>query len=225
MNMMNSAIGHSRRSEQGFSLVEISIVIAIISILTTVTMYTFSRSGANASQLETGTVQLSNLLNLARTEAITRNVGVQFRLIIDGEDIDEQVIGRTYSLWTCPKNGGDYAQLTKWQQLPANIFIQEDDSWFDSTKESNTDLSGNNPFDARIRKIFNDVQFQGHRVTALVFEFSPTGGIRQPQPDSAYSTILLAANQPGNTDATNINNWRQIRVSNLTGHAIINAPQ
>jgi prepilin-type N-terminal cleavage/methylation domain-containing protein len=207
-------------SKLGFTLIEVSLVITLMATLTMATVFTMSRSNTNNRQLENSSAQLSDAFALARSEAVSRNTGVQFRLIIDGAG--DQANSRTYSLWSCPKNGENFIQLTKWEQLPANIKILEDDTWFVDIQTQNTDLEGKNPFEEANRQVISGVNYQGHEVTTLVVEFSPTGGIRQPDLGTGYSTILLADNQSKNGQVTN---WRQIRISNLTGYATINTPQ
>jgi type II secretion system protein H len=214
----------------GFSLVELLAVLAIFGVLAAVSVRSLPPVG-QSGHINTGVVRVMNALAQARSEAIARNTGVQLR-VVSRAPRDEAAAGRVFSLWARKKDGtADYEQLTPWDRLPDVVALIPDAPWFDALKSGQATLQGENPFASPVS--LPGIGYRGESVDVHVLEFGPNGGIRLPKPSQTYSYLLLAGTVPGaagefssrSQEVWNTKNWRQIRISNLTGQMRVNVPQ
>ncbi len=218
----------SRFDCRAFSLIELLAVIAVISTLAAVSvtsLSSFNRSGT----LNVGVVRVMNVLMQARTEAIARNTGVQVRIVVS-DPADSSAAGRVFSIWSRKKDGTvEYEQITAWERLPDSVSVLEDAAWF--TPGANQE--GTKPFVGNNGNAISGVPYRGRTVDTMAIEFSPTGGVRLPKPSETYLYFLLAPTIPSSAGSTlaartaevkETQNWRQIRISNLTGQMRVNSP-
>lgn len=222
-----------RTSRKAFSLTELLAVVSIVLTLGALSVSALAGSRKGAS-MNIGVIRVINALNQARSEAISRNTGVQLRLV-SRDGTDAASAGRSFSLWARKKGAmSEYEQITPWERLPDSVSVQEDAAWFPAA--GNDNLKGDNVFGggATPANLLAGVPYYRRTVDTLVVEFSPSGGVRLPRPGQAYSYILLAPTVPepagsGDLSARALEvrqfaDWRQIRICNLTGQMKINSP-
>jgi prepilin-type N-terminal cleavage/methylation domain-containing protein len=217
-------------SQSAFSLVELLVVISIFGVLAAVSVGSFSASG-KAGDINVGVARVMSALMQARSEAIARNTGVQFRVVTRAPD-DQAAAGRVFSLWARKKDGSqEYEPISRWERLPDGISLIGDTAWFDTVKSGDRSMEGENPLEAGGE--LSGVGYRGGQVSVRVVEFSPGGGIRLPKPSQAYIYLLLAGTSGSSgenldsraDDVLQTSNWRQIRISNLTGQIRVNTPR
>lgn len=222
----------------GFTLVELLIVMAIMGILAALSLTAFSAGGA---PLDTGVARVMNTLTVARSEAIARNTAIQLRIIVNDSG-DATTAGRVFSLFERSKDGtGAFKQLTPWDRLPDTISMLQNDTGLviPTALPAGTNILGEPSSGNSTNNFVGGVPFQKRQVNTLVVEFSPTGALSKPTPAQANSFIFLASTVPSSpspaidgtvtlgartNEVKNKNNWRQIRLSNLTGQQRMSAP-
>ena len=81
-----------RRSEHGFSLVELMVTVAVLSLLMTLAVPSFAEWIQN-SRIRTAAESIQNGLQVARAEAVRRNARVEFALVGQRLGIDAAALG------------------------------------------------------------------------------------------------------------------------------------
>jgi prepilin-type N-terminal cleavage/methylation domain-containing protein len=229
----------------GFSLTELLVVMAIISLMAGLVTRTFTASGNSSASLNTASVAMANTFDQARSEAIARNLPVQVRIVT--KDANQPMnAGRIFSLWAPQRdanglvvydaNGNQvYERISAWQQLPQGVsVIGGGATWFDAAAVNRTGLNAFDSASAAQNVVADPMTYQGRAVAeAMAVEFKPDGGLRSPQSDNnSYHYLLLARVNGQNPDVAarasevvgeNLKTWRQVRISKLTGQSRVNA--
>jgi prepilin-type N-terminal cleavage/methylation domain-containing protein len=227
------------RPAAAFSLIELVAVMAIISLVAGFTVPALKGiTGGNA--VDAGAVELSDLLTLARSEAIARHTIVRFVVATGWTGLETQANLRRASLWAWQPANAQYWQITPWQELPAGLVLEPGlPNYVLSAGYARQDAStvqggcvlANDAHDFATTASFPAQTYSGIISTRYI-EFLPTGAASIPG-SSDRQAIFVAAQ--GYTDATlqithtaqangHAANWAQVNVDTLTGHVHIYRP-
>jgi prepilin-type N-terminal cleavage/methylation domain-containing protein len=130
--------GGSSRKTRGFSLFEVLTVMAIMSLVAGFTLPALKGiTGGNG--VSAGAAQISNLLTLARSQAIAQHTIVRFAVATEWNGLEGQANLRRASLWawqpvssstatptsgTSPTPLGFWRPITTWQELPEGVVLE-----------------------------------------------------------------------------------------------------
>lgn len=229
----------SARRAAAFSLIELVAVMAIITLVAGFTVPALKGiTGGNS--VDAGAAELSDLLTLARSEAIARHTIVLFVVPTEWPGLETQANLRRASLWAWQPANAHYWQITPWQELPVGLVLETGvPSYVLSASYAQQDAStvqgscvlANDVHDFAANASFPAQTWSGIISTRYI-EFLPTGAASIP--GSSDRQAIFVASQ-GYTDATlqithtaQINghpaNWAQVNVDTLTGHVHIYRP-
>ena len=227
----------------GFTLIKLLAVIGIIVVLMGLAAPAVVSLG-KSNNLNTATRLVSNLLTVARSEAINGNAHVQLRVVTDkwltsaGDDSTAHY-GK-FSLWKRASTATDFSQLTAWNTLPAGVVL--DSSTNPTTKSSYGFSTANNPADPtnpctylfapdpkdasgpQLHNLLPNVNTGPATADLAYLEFAPDGSIYYNAsvttlPSQVY-LLLVDANKLNNGAP----NWAQIRAASLTGRITVVRP-
>ena len=212
-------------SAAGFSVVEVVVVIAIMIAVAAMALPSLT-SMVKSNQLSLSANDVSNLLTLARSQAIDLRVPVQMRFVTDKwqqSTDDYSSHYRKVSLWKMDLNSTNpdpYIQITKWKTLPDGIIIVPVSglsSFPQITDASNSYFAG-----IASDNISGGVTSTGTTFNAGTLTFTPAGGLHSSDSSLSQIYLLLAEGYfpPGATNPVLTGqgkNWAQIRVSTLIG--------
>ena len=102
---------------RGFSLIELVVSVAVLSILTTVAIPGFSRL-IESTRLTSATNALTTALQLARSEAINRNAGVQ---VCPGDDPTDCT--QSWALGWQVTLTADNSVIKQWEAPPSDVTL------------------------------------------------------------------------------------------------------
>lgn len=215
---------------------EILVVLAVIAILIALTVPTLS-SLSGATSLSTGTRQVSNLLTLARTEAIKLHTVTRFVVVTEASKTEE-VAYRRYGIWAWNPELEEFRPLSSWEELPLDaVFEPIEPTYIRQSlyaKDDATSVRGDYVLDEE-RMFISDTG--GEDFTMQYVEFLPSGAARIQ--DGTERNIMLVVTggiiAPGdegdlpsivykNADDGKPNNWSQINIDTLTGRVRIYRP-
>lgn len=106
----------------GYTMVEMLVVISVVALLSGISIPAM-QSPTGAASLSTSAREFSNLITLARSEAIARHNVVRFAVATDVKDGSNSQL-RKASLWEWNDETQKYVQLTAWQKLPDGVALE-----------------------------------------------------------------------------------------------------
>jgi len=223
-------------SRRAFSLIELLTVMAIFSMVAGVTVPALKGlTGGNA--VNTGTAELSDLLTLARSEAIAQHTIVRFVVATDwsGQETDADL--RRVSLWSWHADTRCFLQMTAWQELPVGLTLEPGlPAYVNAAQYAQIDGSTVQGNCVLGPDFANSAAFSAATIAGTIYtryiDFMPTGSVTIPG-GSARQAIFVATQ--GYADANqNVTytsqkngaptNWAQINIDTLTGRAHIYRP-
>lgn len=117
----------TKEADFGFSLLELLVVVAIISLLLTLLVPAFSSIG-KGNELAVSGGRFVDLLNLARVNAMSKNA--MTAVVINTDSSSEGAFRSIVLMELSARNDGtlptsaDWKQTTKWEQLRQGIIVQ-----------------------------------------------------------------------------------------------------
>jgi len=212
----------------GFALIELLTVIAIIVLLVALATPAINSIGS-ADRLSSAARLLSNMMTIARSEAINGRSPVQLRVVTDkwqssgSENYDAHY--RKMSLWKYDRNQNAYVQHSKWEVLPPGVVIEPDpSSTYSFAKNPGTCFVTSDDFKLPNEAMNNAV------VNAAFVEFSPDGSLQTGASQISRGYLLLVEGHIPDGHSTPVtsgagkNNWAQVGVSPLTGRINVVRP-
>lgn len=234
---MNTPAAIGSRKD-GFTLVELLMVLSIMAVISTFAVTAMNTMG-NSSRLDSGGRLVSNLVTIARSEAINQRTLVQLRIVTTNQGGSDDLAAhyRKMSLWKLDQSQAQptYVQFTPWETLPAGIII--DPSSDPATSASPAYAFATTPGTYFLNSgALNNSSSSGNGVTVgngtynyTWIEFSPTGSTTFP---AGYSTTYLLLtegfipSQSGSPIYTHNRhaNWFQVSINSLTGTSKVVRP-
>ena len=104
---------------RGFTLIELVVAVAVLSILTTIAIPGFSRL-IESTRLTSATNSLSAALQVARSEAVNRNAGVQ---VCPGNDPTD--CSQSWALGWQVTLASDNSVLREWEAPPNDLTLAQ----------------------------------------------------------------------------------------------------
>jgi len=217
---------------QGFALIELLSVIGIILLLAALTMPAITSMGS-ANRLNSGTRLVSNLMTMARSEAINSRAPVQLRIVTDkwtagAENYDAHF--RKMSLWKYDRDANTYVQASKWETLPVGVVIQPGPDPSATYTFPANDSPGMYFLTSQPDPSLQGITMNNATVNAASFEFSPNGSLQTGSTPVSRMYLLLVEGFIPEGQTTPVNtragqkNWAQVRVSPLTGRVSVVRP-
>ena len=214
---------HSR----GFTLVELLAVIGIMILLAAFGVPALN-SLTNTNRLNLSVRLVSNLMAVARSEAINAGVPVQLRVVTDkwqspptaADDTSGHF--RKISLWKYDRTTSVYAQFSKWETLPDGVVIEPAANPSTIYTFPSSDPPGTYFLDPTLGNFLPAVNTGSAIANFVYLQFNPTGALNFPVavPSGVYLLMIEGVIPPGKSTPLRthgLKNWAQIRVASLTG--------
>jgi len=216
----------------GFALVELMTVIGIILLLAALSVPAINSMGS-ANRLNSSARLVSNMMTMARSEAINSRSPVQLRIVTDkwtagSENYDAHF--RKISLWRYDRSENEYVQASKWQSLPPGVIIQPGPDPSATFTFPGNDSPGTYFLSSPPDQSLQGITMNNATVNAASFEFSPDGSLQTGStPVSRVYLLLVEGHLPAGQSApvytrAEKGNWAQVRVSPLTGRITVVRP-
>lgn len=252
--MKHSPISPSRagfsRSERGFSLVEILVVMTIMALLGVMAVPAVNSLGT-ARQVDTGARLVSNLMTIARSEAISLRTPVQLRIVTDqykiGGTDDPKSHYRKVSLWKFvaddPANPGNptWQCFSKWETLPESVVFEilpnptTDTKYYFPTADKPAATDYFLSPDYLTQNLTQSTAALTNQSTGAItanmtaIEFSPTGAVNLGTKNNAMLYVLLTEGYTSGSSLVYTRmdhpNWAMVRLTPLTGRVSVLRPQ
>ncbi|MBE2204364.1 MAG: prepilin-type N-terminal cleavage/methylation domain-containing protein [Chthoniobacterales bacterium] len=194
------APSRTEKRRSAFTLLELLIVIAIISVIATLTVMSLSSPGG-AAQLTTAGNETVDVLNNARQYAQAQNTLAMVAVINTGADAG-RVLG-SFAFSATNGTDGTWSQIDRWRILP-------DKAEIDLTASTNALGS---PMASAL-----PLRRGGTTVNCVATTFLPDG--RPMAPSSSQPSVIQLRNRQGPT-----NNYYKIIINQATGTPIVRRPQ
>jgi len=201
---------HARRA---FTLVELLAVLGIMLLMAGVVVPAMS-SLSRANELSNASRLVSNMLTIARTEAVTKRMKMRFAVVRNWQDQPDANF-RKMSIWKQESDQADWVQITKWEQVPQGVVFDTN-----PTLDSPAALSGNLLSDTEANAFSATVN--GKNVDLQYAEFYPNGSASMPAMTGFDIWLVLSATTPSTDEASS--NWAKITTSALTGRVKVERP-
>jgi len=208
------------RGQAGFSVVELVIVLALIVVLTTLSVPAFNKISGSGALSSSGNLVV-NMANLARTQAIARNT---MTALVVATDRRSHQAYRTMAVFELAptQDGGlmrttDWRLVSKWEVLQRGIIVDIDLTFNDKTDSASTPGV---PF-----PMLPDIQIGGQPVESYRYiVFMPSGYLLSGQSESL--NLKEGYIIPNTTDPQykNTSNKYDITILASTGRVIVSRP-
>ncbi|RYD66698.1 MAG: prepilin-type N-terminal cleavage/methylation domain-containing protein [Verrucomicrobiaceae bacterium] len=218
-----------RRQRDGFSLIEMVVVVGIIAVIAAIGMTAFSGGGPGVL-LSTSTAQVSSMLSGARQLAVSQNCRTRFYILLNEDPNKPEWRLRGYGilkeeLGVSDGSKGVFVPATGLNLLREGIYFQRE-----LPEEGETDPvdPGTEPESGEERKPVLDrtpelMSFQNIDGVKYAFiEFLPTGGTETA---SAYNILRLERGLEPGVSMPNQTNYVRIGVAKHTGRVKIERPE
>ena len=214
--------------EKGFSLIELILVITVIGIIIGFAAPSISQLGG--PKLGTAAREVSSTMNVARSEAISKNTAVRFGIVVECGKFPEFAYNR-YGLWTWDKQEREFKASTDLTALPDGFVF--DPKFEDYVKEA--DYAKNDPTSVRGTYFLEDLnaefetQIGGQSARVKYLEFRPNGSARIPDQYVRRFLLILRAGlvtEEGKVefDEEETKNWAMFATEQFTGNTKIHRP-
>lgn len=213
----------------GYTMVEMLAVISVVAVLSGISIPAM-QSPTAAVSLSTSAREFSNLISLARSEAIARHTVVRFAVATEVRDGSNTQL-RKASLWAWSDESQNYVQLTAWQKLPEGVALEPAlPEYIRSSSYAQAD-------GASVRGDYVTTQVGGASFASPdgdtkmhYVEFLPSGTARVPG-SSGRNALFVLAPASVNPDGSYLYhqgreaaNWAQVNVDTLTGRVRLYRP-
>ncbi len=120
---------HSRTNRQGFTLVEILLVVAVTGLVAALTLG--GLGGAKSSQLASGGNQVVDLINQSRQNAISENVPTALVMVTGSGNSkwDYHLFGIYQLSSPGPGQTPTWVQAAKWTFLPTGVVVDKNNNY------------------------------------------------------------------------------------------------
>ncbi|NNE92950.1 MAG: prepilin-type N-terminal cleavage/methylation domain-containing protein [Verrucomicrobiales bacterium] len=206
------------RQQKGFSLVELIIVIAVMSIL--IGMSGYALSTLSSTSLSTSTREVADFMNLCRSHAISQHTVVRFGIVTELKDpqSDPDAPYRAYSSWSWNKIRKQYEQSSRWRQLPSDVVFEPEPDHFirdaEYARDDASSVRGDHFVDQYERGKEFVVDSPNGRAEVRFMEFTSSGRARVPTGEKRNILLVL---KPGNRGPSAPENWAQLNIDRFTG--------
>ena len=102
---------------------ELIVAIMIIGILIGISIPAVTAL-TTSSGLNTAARKVSNLMELARSEAIARNTVTRFGVALDWP-LDEDENYKKCSIWAWDRKTEDFKQIYNWETMPGSVYFEK----------------------------------------------------------------------------------------------------
>lgn len=201
-------------SRRGFTLMELLVVAGVV-VLVLSFMVPAVTGLTKGNNLSSGGRLISNLLAVARSEAINRRALIRFEVATDWPN-DPTAAYRKVTLVQHDASSGTDTQLTNWEALPTGVVFQPNDpnpgngSYLFTLKQTQTP----------------PLTVSSQKVTSLYIEFLPTGALNIP-PANSPVRFRLVPGYPTSTSAvttTSSTNWYDFSADAIIGRIKTSRP-
>lgn len=197
-----------------FTLIELLVVVAAIVLLLSL-MVPAVTGLTKSSNLNSGARIVTNLLAIARSEAINRRALVRFEIATDWPN-DPTAAYRKATIVQHDAASGTDTQLTGWETLPSGVVFQPNDpspgsgSYFFSLKQTQAPA----------------LIIAGAKVTSLYIEFLPTGAVNIPVANSPMRLRVVPGYPSSTTSVTTTSstNWYDVSADAIVGRIKTSRP-
>lgn len=203
-----------RPASRGFTLIELLTVVGIMALMLGLTVPAVTNL-SKANQLSNASRLVSNLLSIARTEAVTKRTQTRFVVVKDWQDQPEASY-RRISIWKYDTESGGWVQASKWEEIPQGVIFDPNSVSYTGESDANHLLA-----DAGVNSF--SVEVNGKNVDLQYAEFSPTGAASMPNMTGLDIWMALTMqNLTASADAPA--NYAKISANTLTGRLKIDRP-
>ena len=206
------------RARSAFTLIELLVVMAIILLLAAALVPAVT-SLSKSNNVNTGGRMVSNLLTVARSEAINRRALIRFEVATDWPG-DPASAYRKITLVQHDLTSGTDTQLTKWETLPVGMVFQPQDP-----------AAGAGP--GSYFFVLNQTQTPSltsgtKTIPTTYIEFMPTGALNVTPANSPVRLRMVQGFLPTPTATsvsfTGSSNWFETSIDALVGRIAITRP-
>jgi prepilin-type N-terminal cleavage/methylation domain-containing protein len=200
-----------------FTLIELLVVIAIIVLIAGFTIPAL-KSLSTSNNINTAGRMVSNLLTIARSEAINRRALVRFE-VATSWPADPDGAYRKLTLVQHDVTSGSDTQITKWETLPAGVIFQPTDpaagggagSYFFVLNQTQSP----------------SLKSGAQTIPTTYIEFMPTGALNVTPANSPVRLRMVQGFLPSSatkTVSSTGGNWFETSVDALVGRIAITRP-
>jgi hypothetical protein len=211
-------------------------VMAIVTLLAGFTVPAV-KGITGATSLTSGAAKVAGMLDLARSQAISKHTIVRFLVATNWPDTGAEGSLRRVSLWSWDADSGQYLPLTPWEELPVGTILEQGiPDYVRTASYAQNDVATVRGNCVLSQEMAGEAGYTADSnigpISTRYIEFLPSGSARIPgstDRQAIFVTTQGYADPTGQIVHTTQSgghaaNWAQVNVDTLTGRTHLYRP-